>query len=322
MYSVLAIIFVAIFFDLDPTKSFPLRMGARAVASQLGKLIEANVKSVHMTGWVAGIADSMKANHNALSDYGVHMVRRLLETGTGIPEISWSQILPTCTAMVANQAQVFTQIIDYYLTDEGQGHLSDIRRYALADNAESDDKILHYAMEAIRLNGTFGSYRECTSHLTIDDGGREVIVKPGDKVFSSFVSAARDPTVFPSPNEVHLNRPMDSYIHYGEGPHTCLGADASKVALTAMLKTVGKLPNLRRATGPQGQLKKIPRPGGFYIYMTENQGSYFPFPTSESHPKTHRLPHCTIIPDLGAAMKISWDGELPPRRKVATSGAS
>lgn len=48
-----------------------------------------------------------------------------------------------------------------------------------------------------------------------------------------------------------------------------------------MLKVVGRLDNLRRAPGPSGQLKKIPREGGFYIYMREDHGSYFPFPTSK-----------------------------------------
>lgn len=48
-----------------------------------------------------------------------------------------------------------------------------------------------------------------------------------------------------------------------------------------MLKVVGRLDNLRRAPGPSGQLKKISREGGFYIYMREDYGSYFPFPTSE-----------------------------------------
>lgn len=103
------------------------------------------------------------------------------------------------------------------------------------------------------------------------------------------MGANRDPKVFPNPNEVNPDRPLESYIHYGVGPHRCLGEDASRVALTAMLKTVGRLQNLRRAPGPQGSMKKIPRPGGFYIYMTENHGSYFPFPTSKS---AHRLWSC------------------------------
>lgn len=34
------------------------------------------------------------------------MIPRLLESGLGVDEIAWSQILPTATAMVANQAQV------------------------------------------------------------------------------------------------------------------------------------------------------------------------------------------------------------------------
>lgn len=95
MYTVFAIIFVAIFFDFDPAKSFPLRMGSKVITQQLGKLIEANVKMVNSTGWVAGIVDPLMKNNNPLTDYGVHMVRRLLESGLGVHEITWSQVLPT-----------------------------------------------------------------------------------------------------------------------------------------------------------------------------------------------------------------------------------
>lgn len=107
---------------------------------------------------------------------------------------------------------------------------------------------------------------------------------------------------------------MDVYIHYGIGPHACLGGDASKVALTTMLKVVGRLENLRRAPGPQGQLKKIPRPGGFYVYMREDHGSYWPFPTS----KCWRERCCF---EMGCsyrftAMKIQWDGDLPPLKAL------
>ncbi|KAL9035212.1 MAG: hypothetical protein Q9180_004979, partial [Flavoplaca navasiana] len=106
LYMVIAVIFVGIFFDLDPAKSFPLRHAARAVSQQLGKLIEANVHSVSMTGMVAGVVDRFRENHNPLADYGVHMIRRLLDSGLGVSEITWSQILPTAVAMVPNQAQV------------------------------------------------------------------------------------------------------------------------------------------------------------------------------------------------------------------------
>lgn len=96
------------------------------------------------------------------------------------------------------------------------------------------------------------------------------------------VDANRDPDAFPDPDSVRLDRPMESYIHYGVGPHTCLGKEASKVALTAMLRVVGGLDNLRRAPGPQGELKKIPRPNNFYSYMLEDETSFYAFPMSES----------------------------------------
>ncbi|OJD35163.1 fatty acid oxygenase [Diplodia corticola] len=295
MYMALAVIFCCIFFDLEPAKSFPLHRAAYAVSQGLGKLIEANVKSASSTSWISSITDSIHENSNYLKEYGVHMVRRLLDSGLSAEEVAYSQVFPTATAMVPNQSQVFTQIMDFYLSPRGTPHLPEIRRLAWLDTPASDETLMHYAMEAIRLNGTFGSYREAASETTIidgrDDNARHISVKAGDKVFVSFVGAAKDPVVFPHPEEVRLDRPLESYIHYGEGPHACLGRDASRVALTAMLKTVGKLEGLRRAPGPKGELKKIPREGGFYVYMREDHGSYFPFPLT---------------------MQVCWDGDLPP----------
>ena len=105
------------------------------------------------------------------------------------------------------------------------------------------------------------------------------------------VTASHDPKEFKHPDKVDLHRDMDSYIHYGHGPHKCLGLDISKLAMTTMLKTVGKLDNLRRAPGGQGEIKKVPGPGGITMYMTADHSSYFPFPTT---------------------MKVRWDGDLPP----------
>ncbi|KAF4310263.1 Cytochrome P450 [Botryosphaeria dothidea] len=295
MYMALAVIFCCIFFDLEPAKSFPLHRAAMAVSKGLGKLIEANVKSANSTSWISSITDSFHENKSYLKDYGVHMVRRLLESGLSPEDVAWSQVFPTAAAMVPNQAQVFTQIMDFYLSPQGTQYLPEIRRLARLNTADADDQLLHYCMEAIRLNGTFGSYRVAANRTTVVDGrgadAKRISVEPGDKVFVSFVGAARDPVVFPDPDEVRLDRPLESYIHYGEGPHTCLGRDASRVALTAMLKVVGSLNNLRRAPGPKGQLKKIPRAGGFYVYMREDHGSYFPFPLT---------------------MQVCWDGDLPP----------
>lgn len=200
--------------------------------------------------------------------------------------------------MVANQAQVFGQIIDFY-TGPGTEHLPEINRYAKLNTPEADDVLLHYVMEAIRLNGTFGAYRKVNEDTTIPDGGKETSFKTGQTAFLSFLQIAKDPAIYPDPETVRLDRPIDSYIVYGEGSHKCLGGEASRVALTAMLKVVGRLDNFRRSPGPQGTMKKIPREGGFYLYMDALQSSYFPFPTT---------------------MKVQWDGGFnAPEPVVSTA---
>lgn len=186
-------------------------------------------------------------------------------------------------------------MIDYYLSDEGKIHLPEINSWAKIEGAEADDKLLHYAMEGVRLNGSFGSYRQSTVSTIIDDGDRLVKVKASDKVFCNFAGANREAQFFPEPDTVRVDRPMDTYIHYGFGPDASLGQEARRTALTAMLRVVGRLDNLRRARGPQGQLKKIPRPGGSHVYMRADHGAFSQFPTT---------------------MKINWDGDLPPLKKI------
>ena len=51
--------------------------------------------------------------------------------------------------MVANQAQAFGQIVDFYL-GPGQEHLPEINRIAKLNMDEADEILLHYVMEAIR----------------------------------------------------------------------------------------------------------------------------------------------------------------------------
>ena len=244
---------------------------------------------------------------------------------------SWSQILPTAGAMVANQAQVFGQVLDFYLGD-GKEHLPEINRLAKLNTAEADDILLHYLLEGISklyLSDLFvpfaNNIQECTAHSVLTEHVIKTLPSTMDlekssaslaiqfssvsyvsicrshkyKLTKPQVSLAQDPKIYPDPKTVRLDRPVDSYLVYGVGSHACLGGEASRVALTAMLKCIGRLDNLRRASGPQGEMKKIPREGGFYVYMDKMMGSEFPFPTT---------------------MKICWDGGLNEPVPVVEKG--
>jgi hypothetical protein len=189
LYMVLAVIFVCIFFDIDPVKSFPLRQAAHKVTQQLGKLIETNVKLARGLG-LRGLFTSGPDKDDPLAVYGVNMIKGLAKTGLSTYDIAWSQILPTTGAMVPNQAEVFAQAVDFFLSPAGQQHIPDIHRIANEPSSEETDALLlGYAMEGIRLAGTFGSYREvATNDVIHEDDGRSIPVKAGDRVFVSFVS--------------------------------------------------------------------------------------------------------------------------------------
>ncbi|CAK7563354.1 MAG: hypothetical protein SEPTF4163_001221 [Sporothrix epigloea] len=284
LYTVLALIFVTIFFDIDPVKSFPLRQATKQVCTQLGSIIESNVRltlGLGMRALFSGAAPK-KSDSDSLFAYGTHTIKGLAKAGLDAKEITWSHILPTAGAMVPNQAEVFAQAVDFFLSPAGKQYIPEIHRIAKETvSPETNALLLGYAMEGIRLAGTFGSYRLAASDdIIVEDDGRHVPVSAGDRVFVSFVSAARDPNHFPEPDIVNPRRPLDKYIHYGAGPHACLGRDISQVAIVELFRATFRRKNLRRVPGPQGELKKVPRPGGFFVYMLEDWSSYFPFPTT------------------------------------------
>jgi cytochrome P450 len=68
-------------------------------------------------------------------------------------------------------------------------------------------------------------------------------------------SAMQDADAFPEPQTVQLNRPQYSYMHFGSGPHTCLGKYIGLMIVPATLKRLPLLPKLRRAAGDAGALQ-------------------------------------------------------------------
>ena len=68
--------------------------------------------------------------------------------------------------------------------------------------------------------------------------------------------------------QVVLDRDLNLYIQHDIGPQTWLRDGITRVAITTMLKTDGKPENLRRAPGPQGEIKKVRGGHGSISYMT------------------------------------------------------
>lgn len=140
LYQVLSILFMAIFYDIDPSKSLLLRNAAKMLTQVLGDLVTFNVELIGKTGvladWIAKLHTKTE-----LTDYGVHMIQRMLKSGQSIKDVVWTNLLPTAASMVANQAQLFAQALDYYL-GEGSMHLQKLHDLAIAETPEADALIL------------------------------------------------------------------------------------------------------------------------------------------------------------------------------------
>ncbi|KAF2273329.1 heme peroxidase [Westerdykella ornata] len=287
LYLIMSAVFALVFFDVDVAGSFPLHVKAHAATQTLGKLVEANVGAIARSGLLSALMQKVWPNDSVLQHYGIHMIKRLLDSGMDPETLVWGHILGTAGGMVSNQGQLFGQTIEYFLTGEGKKHWPAIQE--LAAKPDSDEAafetLMHYFLEGSRLNGETGVFRDVARETTIQDGERQFTVHPGDRVFVNLRQASRDPEAFPDPDEVDLKRPLDSYIHLGYGPHQCLGFPMTRISLTTMLREVARLPGLRPALGPQGKVHKVEKRelGGkypYHAYLTENWDGFWPFPCS------------------------------------------
>lgn len=120
------------------------------------------------------------------------------------------------------EVKQFAQAVDFYLSEEGKPYAEELNRVAcMPSTDETDSLMLGYALEGIRLAGTFGSYREVAEEdVIVEDDGREVPVKAGDRVFVSFVSCPSSPHPLSTRLKRHPPRPPIARQVKGRQPLT------------------------------------------------------------------------------------------------------
>ncbi len=96
-------------------------------------------------------------------------------------------------------------------------------------------------------------------------------------------AAFRDPLVYPDPDQIKLDRPIDLYQMWSMGPHRCAGRAIAITAVASMVKACAQLKNLRRAPGDQGRIKYVSGPlPGSRKYLSDDWSRYQPFAGSKS----------------------------------------
>ncbi|AEO59650.1 hypothetical protein MYCTH_2094824 [Thermothelomyces thermophilus ATCC 42464] len=268
LYVVLSVIAEAVFTNPDPVKKFPLFEAAKTVAAQLASAVERTVKN------------PKAKKKDPLSTYGARLIKGLSKAGLNTHDITWGHVLTSSAAIAPYQAKLFAEAVDFYLSPRGAPYLEAVRSLAAQPASEqADSLLLGYALEAVRLSGSTKLHFEATAADSLPaEDGTQIQVQPGDRIAVTS-SAASDSEVDPS-------RPRESYVHLAGLPNSSfLGTrEIGYAALTAMFRALFRRPNLRRAPGPQGELRRVvgvdgASPGAVE-YLREDWGVKGPWPVT------------------------------------------
>jgi cytochrome P450 len=127
-----------------------------------------------------------------------------------------------------------------------------------AARRNDDDALAKYVFEAMRFDPLAPFLKRIAKreHILADSTFRSKKIEPGMSVFFLFASAMMDGRRVPNPKTFNPDRPPNNYILFGYGLHQCFGIHINKRLLPLMLKPLLKRHGLRRASGPEGHLRK------------------------------------------------------------------
>jgi cytochrome P450 len=87
--------------------------------------------------------------------------------------------------------------------------------------------------EVLRRHGPLASNRRRVTR-PVELGGRPL--STGDRLTIDWVSANRDPDVFPEPDRLRLDRHPGASLLYGAGIHVCPGAGLARLELRLLME--------------------------------------------------------------------------------------
>jgi cytochrome P450 len=118
------------------------------------------------------------------------------------------------------------------------------------------EMLWRYVREALRFAPQSpGLVREAATPAALGQPPRRgSTVDDGDIVMASTASAMHDPELVEGPGRFRADRADDAYLHFGTGPHRCLGEHLAPVLITAAAAALFRRRGLRRVPGRLGRL--------------------------------------------------------------------
>jgi cytochrome P450 len=114
-----------------------------------------------------------------------------------------------------------------------------------------------YVFEALRFRPqTWALLRICGAEQTIAPGTRRATtIRAGARVLVATQSAMFDPRAVEAPGRFRVDRPWSTYLHFGDGLHTCFGLEINRVHLPALATALLEGAPIARLSGADGALR-------------------------------------------------------------------
>ncbi|KKY15413.1 putative prostaglandin g h synthase 2 cyclooxygenase pgh2 cox2 [Diplodia seriata] len=243
---------------LIPSTIKAIKEGTASLASPGGLLKRAGAgvaKGLGKVPLLGKLVPQAKEEGGSLRWYGHNVAREIMAAGRTLEEtadICWL----TALAGVGAPVSMFADVLSFFLRPENVHHWEQIQNLATsgADRTATDKTLRQYVLEAERMVSNLRGARVCVGATEID--GQKFA--PGDAVVCLFGPACRkEGGLVPEPESFQLDRPASAYIHWGAGPHECLGKEIAIGIVVSLVKVCAELKCLRPAPGDMGELKSI-----------------------------------------------------------------
>ncbi|WP_131738472.1 cytochrome P450 [Actinomadura roseirufa] len=93
-------------------------------------------------------------------------------------------------------------------------------------------------------------------HVLAPGTPHETTVPAGALVLAAVASAMADETAVPEPDVFRLDRPPHVHLHFGHGPHACVGVHPGTAVISETLRRLLRRPGLRLLPPPDGRVER------------------------------------------------------------------
>ncbi|EYT78950.1 MULTISPECIES: cytochrome P450 [unclassified Streptomyces] len=127
-----------------------------------------------------------------------------------------------------------------------------LTRPELADRLRADPSVRPQAIDELLR---YIPHRNAVglSRIALEDVEiKGVRIRAGDAIYVSYLSANRDPEVFPDPERIDFTRSPNPHVAFGFGPHYCPGGQLARMESELLVDALlDRLPGLRLAVAPE-----------------------------------------------------------------------